>query len=52
MTARDEELARKARFDYYGEIDENSADTPEGKEAIRRAHITAYHYEEYKAGLL
>lgn len=36
----------------WGEINEDAAETEEGKQVLHRICSILYHYEEYKAGML
>lgn len=52
MTDHDKALVEKAKTQCWEDIDEDSAETEEGRKAIHDIAIRKYHYDEYKAGML
>lgn len=52
MTEKDKALVEKARHQRWEDIDEDAADTEEGRKALHDIAIRKYHYDEYKAGML
>ena len=52
MTKHDEALVRKARSQRWEEIDEEAAETPEGRQALHDIIARKYHTEEFKNGTL
>jgi len=46
------EWAKSLPYTDWFEIDENKAETPEGKEELHRIASHKYHIEEYYAGIL
>ena len=55
LTEKDKRLIEEAYKVPYTEwylIDENAAETPEGKERLHSIASSKYHTEEYYAGLL
>lgn len=52
MTEKDKALVEKARHQRWEDIDEDAADTEEGRRALHDIAIRKYHYDEYKAGIL
>ena len=52
MTEKDKALVEKARHQRWEDIDEDAADTEEGRRALHDIAIRKYHYDEYKAGML
>lgn len=52
MTEKDKELVEKARHQCWEDIDEDAAETEEGRAALHSIIMRKYHYDEYKAGML
>jgi len=52
MTKHDEILIQQAHNKPWEDINEDEAETTEGKETLHRIIINKYHLEEYKCGIL
>jgi len=52
LTEKDKKAIAHARTQYYGEIDENEAETELGRQKVRNIILRKYHNEEYSAGIL
>lgn len=52
MNEHDKELVEKARTLHWSEIDENEAETAEGRYQLHRIILSKYHKEELKADML
>ncbi len=51
LTHKDKEAIQKAIQSYYGDIDENWAETELGREELRKIARRKYHDEEWLAGM-
>jgi hypothetical protein len=51
MTERDELIIKEAYKKSWTDIDEDEADTPEGRQALHEIILGKYHREEYSSGL-
>jgi len=52
MTDHDKALVEKAKTQRWEDIEEDEAETEEGRKALHDIAIRKYHYDEYKAGML
>ena len=52
MTEHDKQLVARAKNQCWEDIDEDLAETPEGRQALHDIAIRKYHYDEYKAGMI
>ena len=52
MTEKDKALVEKAKHQRWEDIDEDAAETEEGRTELHRIAVSKYHYDEYKAGML
>ena len=52
LTEKDKEAINTARRQYYGDIDEESAETIHGREVLHEIIMRKYHAEEFSAGIL
>lgn len=52
MTDHDKALVERAKHLRWEEIEEDEAETEEGKQALHDIAVRKYHYDEYKAGIL
>lgn len=52
LTEHDKALIEQARQMRWEDIDEDAAETEEGRAELHRIAISKYHYDEYKAGIL
>lgn len=51
MTERDKALAARARQMRWEDIDEETADTPEGRAELHRICMAKYHQDEARCGM-
>lgn len=52
LTERDEQLIKEARRMGWEEIDEDAAESVEGRQILHDIAVTKYHREEFSAGML
>lgn len=52
LTEHDKALIDQARQMLWEDIDEDAAETEEGRKALHDIAVSKYHYDEYKAGIL
>ena len=52
LTEKDKEAIVKAKGQYFGDIDENSAETEAGRYELHSIFMRKYHRDEYLAGML
>ena len=52
MTEHDKALVEQARHMRWEDINEDDAETEEGKKALHDIAVRGYHYDEWKAGML
>lgn len=52
MTEHDKALVEKARGMCWEDINEEDAETEEGRAELHRIIMRKYHYDEWKAGML
>ncbi len=52
MTEHDKLLVEKAEHMCWEDIDENAAETEEGRWRLHRIIMRKYHYDEWQAGML
>lgn len=51
MTERDRRLIEQARQTGWEDIDEETADTPEGRAELHRICMAKYHLDEARCGM-
>ncbi len=52
LTEHDKALIEQARHQRWEDIDEDAAETEEGRKALHDIAVSKYHYDEYKSGML
>ncbi|MBR4228040.1 MAG: hypothetical protein IKR72_02955 [Bacteroidales bacterium] len=52
MSEHDKQLVESSRHKRWEDINEDEAETPEGKQALHDIAVRKYHYDEYRAGMI